>query len=276
VGVSASRCEKLVILAAGLGTRMRREDGAVSLDADQAATASAGLKAMIRIDRPFLDYVLHAAADSGFTDACLVIGPEHDAVREYYSKTIQPRRLRIGFAIQQERRGTAHAVLQAEPFVDGDPFVMINSDNYYPPAALAAVRRAPGPAVAGFTRAAMAERSNIAAERLAAFALIVRDESGCLERIIEKPDPALLERFGEETLISMNCWRFGPSIFDAAGAIAPSPRGELEITDAVQHCIEQQGERFTVYPIDQPVLDMSSRSDIPAVVQRLAGSECEP
>lgn len=267
--------DKLVILAAGLGTRMRRDDSAVSLDADQAATASTGLKAMIRIERPFLDYVLHAAADSGFTDACLVIGPEHDEVREYYTKTIQPRRLRIDFAVQRDRQGTAHAVLQAEPFVDGEPFVMLNSDNYYPPAALAAVRRASGAAVAGFTRQAMAERSNITDDRLAAFALIVSDGSGHLQRIIEKPDAATLARFGDDALISMNCWRFGPSIFDAARAIAPSPRGELEITDAVQHSIEQQDERFAVVRVDEPVLDMSSRADIPIVTKRLAGIECD-
>ena len=70
-----------VILARGLGTRMRREDGAAALGDDQARVAATGVKAMIPIGRPFLDYILSGLADAGLRDVCLVIGPEHAAVR---------------------------------------------------------------------------------------------------------------------------------------------------------------------------------------------------
>jgi dTDP-glucose pyrophosphorylase len=66
------------ILARGLGSRMRRSDAGVALDAAQEATADAGLKGMIPIDRPFLDYVISALADAGITTVVLVIGPDHD------------------------------------------------------------------------------------------------------------------------------------------------------------------------------------------------------
>ncbi len=46
---------KAVILAAGKGTRMRRDDSGVSLPARSAAVADSGVKALIPIDRPFLD-----------------------------------------------------------------------------------------------------------------------------------------------------------------------------------------------------------------------------
>ena len=75
---------KAVILARGLGTRMRRPDPAAGLDERQTSIAGTGVKAMMPIGRPFLDYVLSTIADAGFRDVCLVIGPEHDAVREYY------------------------------------------------------------------------------------------------------------------------------------------------------------------------------------------------
>ncbi|GAE76472.1 UTP-glucose-1-phosphate uridylyltransferase [Cutibacterium acnes JCM 18918] len=66
---------KVVIMARGLGTRMRKSVEGVSLTADQAAAASAGVKAMISLDdRPFLDYVISALADAGFDEFCLVIG----------------------------------------------------------------------------------------------------------------------------------------------------------------------------------------------------------
>ncbi|MEN6405747.1 MAG: hypothetical protein ABFC77_04665, partial [Thermoguttaceae bacterium] len=69
-----------VILARGLGTRMRKSDPAAQLDPSQAAMADCGLKAMIPIGRPFLDYVLHVLARAGYRKVCLLIGPEHQAV----------------------------------------------------------------------------------------------------------------------------------------------------------------------------------------------------
>ena len=44
-----------------------------------------------------------------------MIGPEHDAVREYYGK-IRPTRITVSFAVQAEASGTANAVLAAEEF----------------------------------------------------------------------------------------------------------------------------------------------------------------
>ena len=75
-----------MILARGLGTRMRSGEADTPLDTEQSSAVSAGLKAMIPVGRPFLDYVLSALADAGFRQACLVIGPEHDVVREYYTR----------------------------------------------------------------------------------------------------------------------------------------------------------------------------------------------
>src|SRR6266542_906845 len=90
--MSGRGIEKAVILAAGLGTRMRKADGAAPLDPEQAAAADTGVKAMIPIGRPFLDYVISALADSGIRDICLVIGPAHDAIRDYYAPRARPLR----------------------------------------------------------------------------------------------------------------------------------------------------------------------------------------
>ncbi len=73
---------------------MRRNDADAALDAGQAAAADAGVKAMIPFGRPFLDYLLSALADAGLTEICLVIGPEHRAIRDHYTKTVSPERLR--------------------------------------------------------------------------------------------------------------------------------------------------------------------------------------
>src|SRR5688500_19473586 len=105
-----------VILARGLGKRMRQDDGAAELGLAQRAAADAGMKGMIPIGRPFMDYVLTALADAGYARVCLVIGPEHEAVRTHYERTAPPARVSIDFAVQQEPLGTADAVVAAEAF----------------------------------------------------------------------------------------------------------------------------------------------------------------
>jgi dTDP-glucose pyrophosphorylase len=270
-----TRATKAVILARGLGTRMRREDSAAALTPEQAAAAAAGVKGMIDVGRPFLDYALSALADAGFEEACLVIGPEHDVVRRRYEREARPERIAVRFAVQQRPLGTADAVLAAEAFAAGEPFVVVNADNYYPPDALARLRAARVPALIGFDAEALVHEGNVSPERIARFALLEVDAAGELHRISEKPSAATLDRLGAHRAVSMTCWLFGPEIFEACRRITPSPRGELELPDAVQWLAER-GARFTVIPMRAPVLDLSSRADVAEVARRLRGVEPRP
>ena len=76
-----SAIERAVVLAAGVGRRMRSPGAAAELTAEQEAVAETGVKALIPVGRPFLDYVLSALADSGVKRVCLVIGPGHGELR---------------------------------------------------------------------------------------------------------------------------------------------------------------------------------------------------
>ncbi len=270
--MSAMELSKAVILARGLGTRMRRADAGVAIDDGQSAAADAGVKAMIPIGRPFLDDVLTALADAGYSDVCLVIGPEHRAIREHYTGPARPTRLRIAFAVQASPLGTADAVAAAEPFAGDAPFLVINSDNYYPLPVLEVMRGLDGPGLAGFDREALVREGNIGDDRVSRYAVLAIGPDGFLEDIVEKPDPSTWARAPRDARISMNCWRFGPAIFTAARRIAPSSRGELELADAVKDAMAH-GERFRVVPVAAGVLDLSMRADIPSVARRLAGVE---
>ncbi|MDO5092847.1 MAG: nucleotidyltransferase family protein [Propionibacteriaceae bacterium] len=263
---------KAVIMARGLGSRMRKATEGVELTDEQRRAADAGVKAMISLaGRPFLDYVISALADAGFTEICLIIGPEHDLIREYYDQ--QPKqRVAISYAVQPEPLGTANAVLAAEDFAGNDRVLVINSDNYYPAAALARLADVPGSALVGFTREGMLTRSNIPADRIAAFALATADADGNLAELVEKPDAATVERLAAEAVISMNCWLCSPAIFAAARAIPKSARGEYEITDAVRRAIAD-GDPYAVIRADEGVLDMSNRGDIASVVAALSAQE---
>ena len=162
---------KAIVLARGLGTRMRAEAASTPLAQDQADMAAAGLKAMIPVGRPFLDHVLSVLADAGFDTICVVIGPEHGVVRDYYAG-LALARLRLVFAEQAAPRGTADAVYAARWFAGDDGFVVVNGDNLYPVASCRALRMADGPALVGFTRTGLLRDGLIAADRLASFAVI--------------------------------------------------------------------------------------------------------
>lgn len=264
---------KAVILARGLGTRMREPDTSADLDAEQASIADSGVKALIPVGRPFLDYSLSNLADAGYRQVCLVVAPDHAAILRYYEEEVRPQRLSVHFAVQQEPHGTADAVAAAEAFAGDDAILVINSDNYYPCKALAGLRDIPDSGTALFERETLIAESNIPAERVGRFGVAKLDETGHLNRIIEKPDDSLLASLGNDVWVSMNCWRFTPSIFEACRRISRSPRGELEITDAVQYAIDRLDEPFSVVKIRAGVLDMTGRRDIAAVTERLANVE---
>jgi glucose-1-phosphate thymidylyltransferase len=248
------------ILARGLGTRMRRADCA-ALDSAQTAAAEAGTKGMIPVGRPFLDYLISALADAGYQDICLVIGPEHAAVRERYACEAVPTRVDVHFALQPEPRGTADAVLAVEAFAGGEPFLVLNSDNYYPVEALRALRMLDGCGLAGFERASLVREGNLGAQRLAAFPVARAAADGRLEGLVDGAR-------GDGDLVSMNLWMFTPAIFAACRDVAPSPNGELELPNAVRLAVSR-GERFTVLPFRAAVLDLTSRADIAFVTERL-------
>ncbi len=262
--------KRAVILARGLGTRMRKTDNGAELSGAQAAVAATGVKALIPIGRPFLDYVLSAVADAGITEVCLVIGPEHDVLRERYAADVT--RVRVSTAVQREPRGTADAVLAAEAWTAGEPFLVLNSDNYYPADALQPLAAAGGPALVAFSRAGLLQDGQIDAERIGRFALLDLD-GDWLRHIVEKPDAAQLEALGADVFVSMNCWRFDSRVFDACRSVPLSPRGELELPMAVDRAIAAGAFAVQAVKCQSGVLDLSSRNDIAAVAARLAGVE---
>jgi len=262
---------KAVILARGLGTRMRTADAGAALDAGQAQVADQGIKAMIPVGRPFLDFVLSGLADAGFAEIGLVIGPEHGVIRERYARDVILTRVHLTYVIQPEPRGTADAVTYLEDFAAGEHFLVMNGDNYYPVEVLAALGKLAEPGLAAFGRAALVADGMIPAERIAQYALLAIGADGYLRRIVEKPTPETAAAFGADPFVSMNVWVFGPQFFRACHEVPPSARGEYEIPLAVQWAIDHHGLRARALPFHLPVLDLSRRGDVARVTERLRG-----
>ncbi|WP_396200336.1 nucleotidyltransferase family protein [Gemmatimonas sp.] len=272
-----------VIMAGGLGSRMRRRDETATLEASQVAAADAGVKGMIPIKRPFLDYVLSALADAGITDVLLVIGPSHDAVRQYFTVEAPPRRVRLRFAVQPAPIGTANAVTVAadalaNAFGDtrGDaPFLVLNADNYYPVDAIRALAAEDSAGVVAFDRDALVRDGNIDAERVRAFAVLDVGEDGRLRGIIEKPGDAVDLTSASAQWVGMNLWAVTPAIVDACRRVPISSRGEFELPEAVGLAL-REGVPVRAVQLSAPVLDLSRRTDIARVVERLSSVDPHP
>ena len=262
---------RAVVLARGLGTRMRATDPNVRLTAEQTRAAERGSKAMMPLHgRPFLDYVLSTLADAGVDRVALVVAPDHAAVHDYYARSAPPSRVHLDYVVQPDPLGTANAVASAERWCGEEPFLALNSDNLYPASALRALAAISEPGLAAFSRDELTATSNIGPERIKAFAVVGVDAAGYLTHIVEKP-----ERDPGTPLVSMNLWRFDLRIFAACRDVARSSRGEYELPGAVSLAMDR-GVPFRAVMASGPVLDLSTRGDAADLERRLNGWRPSP
>jgi dTDP-glucose pyrophosphorylase len=269
---------RAIILARGLGTRMRAPDPSVQLTPEQQRAANAGVKAMMPLNgRPFLDFILSSLADAGVPRVALVVAPDHAALRRYYEVDAPPTRVRVDFVVQSEALGTANAVLAAEAWLEGEPFLVMNADNLYPVAVLSELASLSGAGLPAFDAEELVASSNIPPERIGSFAILDVDERQDLIGIVEKPANLPGPHFppGGRKLISMNCWRFDQDIFKACRDVPMSARGEFELPEAVGVAV-RHGARFKTFLAHGPVLDLSTRADAADVARRLAGTSPRP
>src|SRR5262245_34426415 len=231
--------ERAIVLARGLGTRMRALDSSAQLTPEQQRAADSGIKAMMPVNgRPFLDFILGSLADAGIRIVALVVAPDHAALRRYYEMDAPPSRVRLDFVVQPEPLGTANAVLVTEGWVAGNAFLAMNADNMYPVPVLRDLGSLSESGLPAFEPDDLVKSSNIPPERIRSFAVLDIDEEGHLVGIVEKPS-AFAKAPADHRYISMNCWRFDQRIFQACRDVPKSERGEFELPEAVGFAVRQ-------------------------------------
>ncbi len=203
---------KALVLSGGAGTRLR------------PITHTSAKQLVPVANKPVLFYGLEAIRDAGVTEVGIVVG---DTAPEVMAAVGDGSTLgiKVTYLPQSKPLGLAHAVLIARDFLGDEPFVMYLGDNFL----LGGISEL----VNQFTNSDSAAQillTQVSEPRQ--FGIAVLDDNGKVSYLVEKPqDPP-------SDLALVGVYMFRSAIHEAVRAIAPSGRGELEITDAIQWLID--------------------------------------
>ena len=221
---------KALVLAGGRGTRLR------------PITHTSAKQLVPVANKPVLFYGLESLRAAGITEVGIVVSDPREMLapdaRTGQSTTVMVNSqaeiraavgdgsafgLQVTYIEQQAPLGLAHAVKISQPYLKDDPFVMYLGDNLIKDG------------ITPFVREFQQERPNaqilLAHVKTPSEFGVAELEGERVVRLEEKP------AHPKSDLALVGVYLFDRTVFEAVNAIRPSRRGELEITDAIQHLI---------------------------------------
>ncbi len=204
---------KGLVLSGGAGTRLR------------PITHTSAKQLVPVANKPVLFYGLEAMRAAGIDDVGIVVGETRAEIEAAVGDGSRFG-LRVTYLPQEAPLGLAHAVLIAEAFLGESPFVMYLGDNL--------LKEGIAPFVRAFERSepdALILLQKVSDPR--SYGIAELDGDGRVAQLVEKPNEP------RSDLALVGVYLFTPAVFESVKAITPSARGELEITDAIQHMIDR-------------------------------------
>jgi bifunctional UDP-N-acetylglucosamine pyrophosphorylase/glucosamine-1-phosphate N-acetyltransferase len=236
-----------VILAAGKGTRMRSRTNKVLHPV---------------LGRPLLAYPIAACRAAGVGRIVIVVGHQHAEVRDAVGAPD------VDFAVQEEQKGTGHAVLCAREALGSTAGTLLilcgDVPLIRPETLLRLVERHRG-------TSALATVLSMEPGDPGAYGRLVRDRQGALLRIVEARDAAA----GELAIGEVNTGTYAaemPWLWEAlAGVGAANEQGEYYLTDVIEQSARAGRASSLLLEDPDEVIGVNSRAELAEVGAVLRG-----
>jgi bifunctional UDP-N-acetylglucosamine pyrophosphorylase/glucosamine-1-phosphate N-acetyltransferase len=177
--------------------------------------------------KPILEHCLNALKASGIKEAVIVVYYMADSIRGYFGDG-KRFGLKLEYVEQKGVLGTGNAVGAVEPSVQED-FLTVNGDLLFNAEAVKTVidihqKEKP-----------VATMAIVPVEKPENYGIVELEDEKKIKRIVEKPT----SEKSPTNLANAGIYIFSTEIFSKLKEISPSPRGEVEIPDALSLLINE-------------------------------------
>ena len=207
---------KAVILAAGEGVRLQ-------------PVTSTRPKHLIKVGgKPILEHCVNALKASGTSEMLIVVHYMGDLIRQYFGDG-QKLGVRIEYVEQKSAVGTGDAVGVVEPHVTGD-FILVYGDLLFTEKAMKSVIELHQKEKPTATMAV------VPVDKPENYGIVELEKDTYIKRIVEKPN----RQEAPTNLANAGIYILPTEIFRKIEQISASPRGEMEITDAISLMLKDE------------------------------------